>query len=323
MLFRFIRLMTSLSGCLAFAGVSAQQIAQPATVSTPARDVAAAAPPAAPSVPQPVTPAAILAAAQVGEWIAPAPDDLLVMDLAGGRRVVIALAPDFAPVHVANIRALARAHWYDGLWIERVQDNYVVQWGDPEERKPLPAEIVSHPPAEYDRPSGGIALTPLPYRDTFAGTVGLADGLPVAEEDGRAWLAHCYGMVGVGRNTNPDTGTGGELYAVIGHAPRALDRNIALVGRVLIGMEAIAALPRGTEALGFYKTAAERLPIVSARLASDLPQAERPVVRILDARSATFAAWMKARANRQDAFFIRPAGAIDLCNALPPVKVGA
>jgi peptidylprolyl isomerase len=268
------------------------------------------------------TPASVLAQAPAAAWMTPSPDDLLVMDLAGGRRVVILLAPEFAPVHVANIKALARAHWYDGLWIERVQDNYVVQWGDPTEKKPLPADTVASPPPEFDRAASGIALSPHPFRDTFAETVGFASGWPVAEEGGRAWLTHCYGMVGVGRGNAPSTGNGGELYAVIGHAPRALDRNIALVGRVVTGIEGMTALPRGSEAMGFYKTEAERLPIVRIRLASELAAADRPRLRVLDTSSATFAAWVKVRANRKDDFYVRPAGAIDLCGAVPPVKEG-
>jgi peptidylprolyl isomerase len=270
----------------------------------------------------PVTPASVLADAPASAWVAPAPDDLLVMDLAGGKRVVMALAPDFAPAHVANIKALARAHWYDGLWIERVQDNYVVQWGDPTEKKPLPPGVSAEPPAEYERSAAGLNVALHPYRDTFAGATGFASGWPVAEEDGQAWLTHCYGMVGVGRGNAPSTGSGAELYAIIGHAPRQLDRNIALVGRVLTGIESMAALPRGSEAMGFYKTEAERVVIVKARLASDLPEAERPKLRLLDTASPTFAAWVKIRANRKDDFYVRPAGAIDLCGVMPPVKEG-
>jgi peptidylprolyl isomerase len=278
---------------------------------------------AGPAEAAPSTPSSVLAEAPADAWIAPAPDDLLVMDLAGGRRVVISLASDFAPAHVANIKALARAHWYDGLWIERVQDNYVVQWGDPTEKKPLPAGVAADPPAEYERSAAGLNVAAHPYRDTFAPATGFVSGWPVAEEDGQAWLTHCYGMVGVGRGNAPSTGSGAELYAVIGHAPRQLDRNIALVGRVLTGIEAMTALPRGSEAMGFYKTEAERLPIVSAQLASDLPDGDRPRIRILDTASPAFAAWVKVRANRKDDFYVRPAGAIDLCGVLPPVREGA
>jgi peptidylprolyl isomerase len=136
----------------------------------------------------------------------------------------------------------------------------------------------------------------------------------------KAWPVHCYGMVGVGRNLSPDTGSGAELYAVIGHAPRHLDRNIALVGRVVEGIEHLSSLPRGTGALGVYETAEERTPIVSVRLASELAPAERPRFEYLSTEGATFARYAEARANRRDAFFITPAGGADVCNVPVPVR---
>ena len=280
--------------------------------------MAAEAPP--PAKPAAVTPGGVLAHSPAADWTRIDPNDLLVIDLAHGGRVVIQLAEAFAPAHVANIRALARAHWYDGLWIERVQDNYVVQWGDPDGTKPLPATLQKSVPAEYERPAAGLAFDALPYRDTFADKVGFVGGWPVAESAGQAWLTHCYAMVGVGRDMNPDTGTGAELYAVIGHAPRALDRNIAVVGRVLAGMELMTALPRGTGDLGVYTDPAQRTPIGQVRIAADLPQSERPAFERLRTDTDSFRAWVHTRANRQDDFFLRPAGAVDLCNALPPVR---
>ena len=275
---------------------------------------------AAPVASQPATPASVLASAAAGDWAEIAPDDLLVIDLAGGRRVVIALADAFAPVHIANIRRLARAHWYDGLAIERVQDDYVVQWGDPDGKKPLAPSVAAPAPAEYDRDALGLAFRPLPYPDPYAERVGAASGFPVAQSGSRAWLVHCYGMVGVGRDLNPDTGTGAELYAVIGQPPRALDRNIAVVGRVVSGMESLAALPRGTGELGFYTDAGQRTPIRQVQLASDMPPAERPRFERLRENSRSFAAWVRVRANRRDGFFLRPAAALDVCNAAPPVR---
>ena len=272
-----------------------------------------------PPKPQPPTPASVLAAAQPSDWAEIDPGALLVMDLARGGRVVIQLADGFAPVHVANIKALARAHWYDGLVMERVQDNYVVQWGDPNGNKPLPPGVTQPTPQEYTRPAAGAPIAPLPYPDPYAGRVGLLGAFPVAESGGEAWLAHCYGMVGVGRNVNPDTGSGAELYAVIGQPPRHLDRNIALVGRVVDGMPLLAALPRGQGDLGFYANPADRIAI-RIRLASDLPPAERPRYRVLKTSSETFRRWIDVKANREDAFFLRPAHALDLCNAMPPVS---
>ena len=268
----------------------------------------------------PATPTAILAAAPAADWVALDPADLLVVDLQGGARVVIALADTFAPVHVANIRRLAHEQWYDGLAVERVQDAYVTQWGDPDGKKRLPGDVVQTPPAEYERPAAGLQLQPLPYRDTYAPEVGVVSVFPVARQGGSAWLTHCYGMVGVGRDLNPDTGSGAELYAVIGQPIRALDRNIALVGRVVGGMEALSSLPRGTGDLGFYTEAGQRRPIRQVRLGSDLPAAEQPHLQRLRPDSPTYRAWVQARANRQDSFFLRPAGAVDVCSALPPVR---
>jgi peptidylprolyl isomerase len=230
------------------------------------------------------------------------------------------LAPGFAPVHVANIRALARGGWWDGAKIYRVQDNYVVQWGNNEGEKPFPPGVVAKPPAEYARPAAGLQLTALNSPDAYATRTGFVEGWPVAVHDKEALanLTHCYGMVGVGRDLSPDTGTGGELYAVIGHAPRHLDRNIAVVGRIVQGIEQMSSLPRGTEALGFYKERTSDVPIVRARIAADLQAAERPRFEYLT--GASFGDYLHARKNRQDDFFIRPAGGADICNVNVPVR---
>jgi len=275
---------------------------------------------AAAPAPKPKTPSEIVAGAPKANWREIAAEDLLVFELEGGRKVVMQLAPAFAPVHVANIRALAKGGWWDGAKIYRVQDNYVVQWGNNESDKPLPAGVVAKPPAEYARPLKGLDIIPLGSPDAYAPSAGFSGGWPVAiyDKEALASLAHCYAMVGVGRDLSPDTGTGGELYAVIGHATRHLDRNIALVGRIISGIDQMSSLPRGTEALGFYKERSSDAPIVRARLAADLPAAERPRFEYLAGPS--FAAYLHARKNRQDDFFIRPAGGADLCNINVPVR---
>lgn len=268
------------------------------------------------------TPNDIVAAAPASAWKTIPADDLLVMDLARGGRIVIQLAPAFAPIHVANIRALARGQYWNGASVYRVQDDYVAQWGLNESDKPWPAGVTSKPPAEYTRPLKGLSVTRLGSPDPYAPAAGFSDGWPIAYSPKGGWadLAHCYASVGVGRDLSPDTGTGGELYAVIGHAPRQLDRNIAVVGRVIDGIERLSSLPRGTEALGFYKDKADYVPIASIRLASDMPAAERPSYEYMDTASPTFARYLKVRANRHDDFYIRPAGGVDLCNVQVPVR---
>jgi peptidylprolyl isomerase len=268
------------------------------------------------------TPGDIVSDAPASAWKTIAADDLLVMDLANGGRIVLQLAPAFAPVHVANIKALARGHYWDGATVYRVQDNYVAQWGLNESDKPWPAGVTPKPPAEYSRPFKGLTVKPLGSPDAYAPGAGFSGGWPIAYSAKANWanLAHCYSSVGVGRDLSPDTGTGGELYAVIGNAPRQLDRVIAVVGRVVDGIDRLSTLPRGTEALGFYKDKAQYVPIASIRLASDMPAAERPSYEYMDTQSASFASYLRVRANRHDDFYIRPAGGVDLCNVQVPVR---
>ena len=272
--------------------------------------------------PKLLTPNDIVAQSPASAWKTIPADDLMVIDLANGGRVVVQLAPAFAPVHVANIKALARGRYCDGATVYRVQDNYVAQWGLNESDKPWPKGVTPKPPAEYTRAYKGLKITPVGSPDAYAPGVGFANGWPIAYNSKAGWadLTHCYGTVGVGRDLSPDTGTGGELYAVIGNAPRQLDRVIAIVGRVVDGIDRLSTLPRGTEALGFYKDKAQYVPIASIRLAADMPASERPSYEVMDTGSATFAQYLKVRANRHDSFYIRPAGGVDVCNVQVPVR---
>ena len=255
------------------------------------------------------------------DWVEIPPDELLVFTLRNGREVTIRLAARYAPAHVANIRAIARARWWDGETVYRVQDNYVAQWGDATEKKPLPSGVVAQPPAEYRWPRYD-AVTQLARPDPYATRAGhSADGWPLATNGRESWIPHCYAMVGVARDMAPSTGSGGDLYAVIGHAPRHLDRNIAIVGRVIDGIDALSTLPRGTGGgLGLYEDPRLYVPIATARLASDLPPATRPRWQYRRADNPRFAAWLKGRENREPPFFQVPAGGADICNAMPPVR---
>jgi peptidylprolyl isomerase len=277
-------------------------------------------------------PSEIVAAAKADEWVAIAPSDLMIMDLAPDskgrpRRVVIQLIPEpFSQGWVGNIRKLAAAQWWDGTSINRVQDNYVVQWGDATEKKALPEGLAVVPESEYVFPEAltrSRSLDPIfvPPNNIIRWT-SFHQGFPIAgvatPDTASNWPTHCYGMVGVGRNLSPDTGTGAELYTVIGHAPRHLDRNIALVGRVIEGIEHMSSLPRGTGALGFYEKEDERVPILSVRLGNDVKDV--PAFEYLNTDSASFAAYADARANRRDPFFNVPAGGADICNIPVPIR---
>ena len=291
----------------------------PIILSLAAAFLAQTAPAKGPAKP-PLSPGDIVAKAPASAWKAIPDDDILIFTLANGRKVIVQLAPSFAPQHVKRMRTLANNKWWDATSVYRVQDNYVAQWGDVTEKKPLPPGVADSGAAEYVR-LGGLPTVRVTRPDSYAAIAGFSvDGWPVGSDGKKSWLTHCYGMVGVGRDLAPSIGSGAELYAVIGHAPRALDRNIALVGRVIEGIDALSSLMRGTGKLGFYGDGQKPTPIVSARLASALPPVDRPHFAYLTPASAAFAAYLKARENREPPFFTVPAGGADLCNVPVPVR---
>jgi peptidylprolyl isomerase len=281
---------------------------------------AAPPPPAAEAEKKPLTAAEVLAASSPADWRALDAQNTLYLEIASGR-IVIELAPRFAPSHVANVEALARGKYFDDLAIVRAQDNYVVQWADPDGKKPVGAARRTLG-AEFERSSRGLTVTKLADPDTYAPEVGFVDGFPVAVDRalGRAWLVHCYGMVGAGRDNDVDSGGGTELYVVIGQAPRHLDRNVTLLGRVLSGMELLSVMPRGSGALGFYERPEQRVSIRSVRVAADVPPAQRTELEVLRTDSATFLAYVEARRSRHEEWFKVPAGHVDVCNVPIPVR---
>jgi len=256
----------------------------------------------------------VIAASKASDWRALDPQNTLYVELATGR-VIIELAPAFAPKHVANIKALVHEHYFDGLAIYRAQDNYVVEWGDAERVRPV-KNAQKTLAAEFSRSSKDLPFTVLPDPDTYAAEVGFVDALPAAREARThlTWLAHCYGMVGAGRDSDVDSGGGTELYVVIGNAPRHLDRNVTLVGRVVSGIELLSTLKRGSGPMGVYEHPAERTPIRAIKLAADVPEAERAKLEVMRTDTQTFADLVETRRNRREEWFKVPAGHIELCN---------
>jgi peptidylprolyl isomerase len=278
------------------------------------------------SPPKALTMAGVLAASQPADWRPLDPENTLYLELASGR-VVIELAPNFAPQHVANVKALAREHYYDGLAIVRSQDNYVVQLADPNAEKPELARKIQKGkrtlPPEFERAlDPKLPFTRLPDGDVYAPEVGFSAAFPVARDPktGKMWLTHCYGMVGAGRDAPADSGGGTELYVVIGQAPRHLDRNVTLLGRVIQGMELLSALPRGTGAMGFYERTEQRVPLKAVRVAADVPAAERSSLEVMRTDTTTFQDLVESRRNRREDWFHFQAGHIELCNVPMPVR---
>ena len=273
--------------------------------------------------------AALLASSTATDWRTPDLENTLYMDLPAGR-VVIEISAAYAPLHAGNIRALVREKYFDGLAILRSQDNYVVQWGDPQAENTDPAKIRQMKAGkktltpEFTRTlDSTIPFTRLPDVDGYAPEVGFSNGFPAGRnlKTKRTWLVHCYGMVGAGRDNEDTSGSGAELYTVTGHAPRHLDRNITLLGRVVQGMPLLSTLPRGSGPLGFYEKAGQRVPIKSVRIAADVPAAERTNLEVIRTDTPLFASLVEALRNRGGTWYKVPAGHIELCNV--PIAVRA
>lgn len=258
------------------------------------------------------------------EWRTLDPENTVYFELPGGR-AIIELAPEFAPRHVENIRALVRGRHFDGGAINRSQDNYVVQWTtrELEEGEAPPDHIASALPAEFEVAEAGLPFTPIPDGDVYAPEAGFVRGFPAGRDPdaGVAWMAHCYGVVGVARGNDPGSGSAAALYVVIGHSPRHLDRNLTMVGRIVTGMEHLSTLPRGTGPLGRYESRDQWVRFDRVRMGSDLPPHERTRLQILRTDSRSFEDLILASRSRLEEFFVYPSNRIGLCNVRVPTRI--
>ena len=266
------------------------------------------------------SPAEVIAASQPAEWRALDPENTLYMDFPEGR-VVIEMAPQFAPNHVANVKTLSREGFFANGAVTRVQDNFVTQWAQAADPARPPKVGVEKLNAEFTLPRVAIAnFDVLPDPDTYADEVGYINGMTAARDAASVWLTHCYGMVGVGRENDENSGGGTELYVIIGHSPRNLDRQLTMLGRVVQGMEIMSAFPRGTGDAGFYKTPAEYRRYADIKVAADVPVAQRTNLEVMRTDSASFATLVNSRRWRKDDFYTKPVGRIGLCNITVPVR---
>jgi len=262
-----------------------------------------------------------------GDWRRLDPENTLVMEI-NGQQVILELAARFAPQHVANIRTLAREGYYTGSAVVRVQDNYVTQWADPvdeekdkDKAKPLGTALAKLP-AEFSIAYQGLPLTRLKDADGWAPVSGFVDGLPVAADPAtnKAWIAHCYGVVGAARSTAPDSSNGTSLYAINGQGPRALDLNITVVGRVVKGMEVLSSLPRGPGAMGFYDKPEQFVPITRARMLADIPVAEQPAIEVMRTDTATWRNLVEASRHAIGGWAVHSALHSNICNRSVPTR---
>lgn len=256
-----------------------------------------------------------------GTWRDVDPNNLVLIDTKYGETAV-ELAPQFAPNHAARMRALVRAHFFDGLSFYRVIEGFVAQGGNNADNPDPKWPVLK---AEFTRPMGkDVTFTPLGDPDLYAPVVGHVNGFPVGEnpKTGRMWITHCPGTFAFARDNKDDTAST-EFYIVIGEAPRRLDQNLTAFGRVIWGMDKIDRLNRGDPDVdnGVIKDPKMRDPIIRMRMASDIPEKDRPKFQVMNTGSPAFAA-VKDKKRHPDKTFYHggtPTN-LDICLNLVPVR---
>ena len=229
--------------------------------------------------------------------------------------VVIELNPAFAPETVAQFKRLVREGFYDGQSFYRVIDGFVAQGGDGSDMGVANAEPTIK--AEFEREwSDQLAFVSVQKPDLFAPETGFVDGFPAARDlkSGTVWLTHCPGTVAMARLDDPHSSST-DFYIVIGQAPRYLDRNLTVFGRVVLGMDVVQRLRRGPASSGgMIDDAKARSTIKSVRIASDILEDGRPIVQVINTNSAEFNTTLDSHRFRDAEFFINtPPPVLDVC----------
>ena len=124
------------------------------------------------------------------------------------------------------------------------------------------------------------------------------------------------------RNEDPDSG-GTDFYIVIGQAPRYLDRNLTVFGRVVWGMDVVQRIKRGPALEnGIIEKDLDRTWIKRMRLASNIDSEQRPDIYVADTNSAGFKKMINERRNRKQKFFHhKPPKVLDICQVPIPARL--
>jgi peptidylprolyl isomerase len=134
-------------------------------------------------------------------------ENTIYLDVPAGR-VVIEMRPDLAPQTCAQVKALARRGFYNGLTFHRVIAGFMAQTGDPK----------------------------------GDGTGGSGHSLP-AEFSGEPFVR---GVVAMARTSDPNSADS-QFFIMFGPAP-SLDGKYTIWGKVVSGMEYVDQIKKGNPA---------------------------------------------------------------------------
>lgn len=247
------------------------------------------------------------------KWRALDVNNTVLLTLPHGK-VVIELAPQFSPNHVAQFSALVKKSFYDGTKFYRVIDGFVAQAGPKDNSEKDKSVAVLAIEGEFSTLKDW-SYTPVQQDDLFAESTGFKDGFALASNNhNSAWLTHCPGVLAMARGDEADSASS-HFYFVIGQAPRYLDKIMTIFGRVVYGMEHIQAIKRTSVIEGEYAVdSRDYTPIISMKLMAGVPVNERITIEVENTESTIFAERLIKRRNREHAFFYqKPPAVLDVC----------
>jgi peptidylprolyl isomerase len=237
------------------------------------------------------------------DWRPADADNTLVIDTNKGR-VIVELAPAVAPATVERLKALTRTHLYDNLTFFRVIDDFMAQTGDPKNNgtggstlPDLKAEFtfrmghdagftaVDHPTGSDTGFIGALPVTAQPA------------GMAMLTADGKvtAYGLFCSGVIGMARAEAEDSGNSQFFLMRQEHAP--LNQKYTAFGRVIVGEGVVRSIKAGEP----VTDPQDRM--LKVQILADMPANQRPKVRVIDTKSAYFAALVKqAKVQQGDAF---------------------
>ncbi|XQW85232.1 peptidylprolyl isomerase [Thalassotalea piscium] len=252
--------------------------------------------------------------AQATEWRVLDPNKTVLLTLPQGK-VVIELAPQFAPNHVTQFIQLARKNHYQDAKFYRVIDGFVAQGGpaDDKDSKQLISPLRLEGEFDFEKT---LSFTLVQTNDLFAEQTGFQDGFALGYEAKahKAWMLHCPGVIAMARETGADTATS-HFYITIGQAPRYLDRLMTIFGRVVYGMNHVQAITRTENIEGESPVdPADYTSMVSMQLMSDVPKSERINIEVEMTNTKDFQQKLAKRRVRENAFFFKkPPQVLDIC----------
>ncbi|HEY2355967.1 MAG TPA: peptidylprolyl isomerase [Phenylobacterium sp.] len=273
--------------------------------------VSASAAPKAPAAPP--APAAASAPGPA-DWRTPDPNDVMVIDTNKGR-ILVEIVPEAAPQHAVRMRELAHENFFDGLRFFRVIEDFMAQTGDPQ-NSGQGGSSKPNVPAEFTFRRGSDTPFVMAADQTVA-EIGFIKSLPVMsqsmmlgamtkDQKVTAWPLYCQGVAGMARDNNPDSGNS-QFFLMRARFP-SLEKKYTAWGRVISGQDVVNSIKVG-EPVEQPQDRMERV-----RLLADLPEAERPKIRVIDPKGP----WFKAEIERQKA--AKGAG-FSACDVTIPAEV--